>query len=263
MGVEDAAEDRWWAVSGAEAWRPWAEMSPPERIRAIEALIARGCTSTVIANQLETTRNAICGCCARNGLTLPGVQVDGPVNLARPKNERSASGGHATRKKAGVTLAGPRGGREEVKRSGAGPDAGETAAEATCQAVTAGETAPHSPERAHEAAGTRPFPSVSRRVPEAEPGKQQRDTSVVTAGETAPFFAAEGVGFFDLKEQHCRRPLWGPVRPKLDELRYCGARAVVGTSYCRACTPRLTAPTPGLIRQRNRTYGTASGVAAS
>ena len=216
-------------------WRPWAEMSPAERIAAITALIARGCTATVIANQLETTRNAICGCCDRNGLTLPGKPVRGPVNLARPKNERSAAGGHATRKAAGVTLAGPLGGPAEDQDS---------------------------PERAHEAAGTRPFPSVSRQVPEVEPGEPQRNTSVVTAGETATIRLDEGVGFFDLRDIHCRRPLWGPVRPRVDELRYCGARVVAGTSYCRACGPRLTAPTPGLIRQRTRANGSTRACGA-
>lgn len=214
-------------MSGAAAAEDWLSLPREKRVAIVEAMIAKKMSRSQIGEALGVSRNTICGFCARNGLAsgqpakTPAPKGAEPgYGRMRPKNDRSAAGGHATRKRAPVTLAGE-GARKDL------------------------------PVRAHEAAGTRPFPSVSRRVPDPEPGKPQRDTSVVTAGETALSPPPGGVGFFDLKAEHCRWPLWGHVsRPPLAEMRFCGAPVVAGTSWCRACGLKLTAPTPGLIRRR-------------
>jgi hypothetical protein len=187
-------------------------MSPEARRAAVVPLIAQGCTAAGIATKLGASRSAVIGFCSRQGLTLPG-KSGGRVNLSRPKNERSAAGGHATRKKAGVTLA------NHAARPSVAGGADFAAAIAVVAAAPVDALAPP---------------------------------------------PAGGVGFFALTDRHCRRPLWpdGPP-PALAEMVFCGARAVVGGAYCPACAPRLTAPTPGLIRQRNRTYGAAAEAGAS
>lgn len=48
------------------------------------------------------------------------------------------------------------------------------------------------------------------------------------------------VSFFDLKDRHCKRPLWDSDAVGLEEKFYCGAPAMEGKSYCKACNAELT-----------------------
>lgn len=60
-----------------------------------------------------------------------------------------------------------------------------------------------------------------------------------------PLPAAGPVGFMELTDERCKRPLWpdGPV-PKMDAQLFCGAPSAAGSSWCRACTRRLLAGAP-------------------
>ena len=59
-----------------------------------------------------------------------------------------------------------------------------------------------------------------------------------------PAVTSEGIGFFDLKDRHCRFPLWPhAAKPVAAEQLYCGAPVrAEGESWCAACAARVMTP---------------------
>ena len=203
--------------SAVRAWPLWAEMDADGRKAAITALVGEGCTASGVAAKLSTTRNAVLGFCHRNGLPFGAAPATDAYGRMRPKNERSAAGGYATRKKAGVTLAGPAVGRPAVgsRQSTVGGEADEADVEVEPLASMGGCALADEGMPA-------PLPTADCRLPTSGP-----------------------IGFMSLTDQRCKRPLWpdGPV-PRMDGQLFCGAPSVAGSSWCPACAGRLLAGAP-------------------
>jgi hypothetical protein len=209
------------AFEAARRGPRWAEMDGDTRRAVVSTLLAEGHSASQIGDAVEASRNAILGFSHRNGLAGDGY------GHRLPKNDRSAAGGHATRKKAGVTLAG---------RAGpCGP-----------AAVGSGQSAVGGDEGGADLEILPPTP---------EEGDPLADAGAATPLPTAdcPLPPSGPIGFLALTNERCKRPLWpnGPV-PKMDEQFYCGAPAVDGSSWCRACAGRLLAGAPQPAGERRR-----------
>jgi hypothetical protein len=227
-------------------------MDADGRKAAITALVGEGCTASGVAAKLSTTRNAILGFCHRNGLPFgAGAPATDAYGRMRPKNERSAAGGHATRKKAGVTLAGPAvdrrpGADDEIPAGSHGVGADPEGPEGNTS-----RGSPASPEPQAVASAVGPSCPASS-APAARPSPALRAPSPPPAG-AGEGGVAGAIGFMALTDTRCKRPLWpNGAPPRLDAMLFCGAPSVAGSSWCRACAGRLLAGVPQPQRRAGR-----------
>lgn len=69
------------------------------------------------------------------------------------------------------------------------------------------------------------------------------DGPLVTIDHLGEINAPDGPGpvaLLKLRPSHCRRPLWGVVKPAtVDGFMFCGA-PTVGGSYCASCAPKMS-----------------------
>jgi GcrA cell cycle regulator len=76
--------------------------------------------------------------------------------------------------------------------------------------------------------------------PAARPAAAAAAPVSTVASAAAP--PAGGVHLFALREDLCRRPLFGDRRHlDVSALRFCGAAVAPGSSWCPACRPRMIA----------------------
>ncbi|MCX5495782.1 hypothetical protein OSH11_13795 [Kaistia dalseonensis] len=191
----------------------WKDLTRDEKRQGVIDGRRRGLSSALIAEALGApSRNAILGVVHR---IINEARADGapsPIPPYRPTARVNGTG-------RAPSVAG--------KKLGSGPKAKNRPAEIT-----------------EEAAGKRPSPSVS-----PIEGKQQRDTSCVTAGETAPLH--EPIAYLERNGTQCAWPIgpWEgvPIAQKL----FCGAPVPLGKFLSPYCSDHhRVATTPPADRRR-------------
>lgn len=73
------------------------------------------------------------------------------------------------------------------------------------------------------------------------PAKKRQPKPAAQVLPPQPPYEHVGVAFLDVKEHHCRWPLWGKTTPFVDKL-FCGVETPAGQPYCDHCRRLSVAP---------------------
>lgn len=201
---------------------------PKAKVELLKLMAAAGETGAAIAVRLGTSRSAVAGKVKRLGLRFSGQAVPVPPQLAVDM------GAPGVVMPSGVTMI-------LIPGDVAAPGA----AEIPLSIIPDGGTPAYFTEIAATAPASQPKPKrMTVHVPHAATCEEAQ--AIVDATVSfAPALTPKGwpkpagpnaVSLQDLREQHCRMPLWADsARTGL----FCGEATAPGQTYCAACRPLI------------------------